>query len=263
MPHFVKRIWPQSALRIMRLGYQLGTRWLAGSLPNRCLLCHQSIPIPETGICIVCLQSGLYHGPICLGCGKSMQIEVDYCGECQKLQPRKVVAPCSYHQGLGAWIGAIKYQGQLAALPVLCRALVARIKLLELQGLITLPQAIVPVPLHSKRLQQRGFNQAWLIAHELSQLLQLPLVSEELTRQQDTRPQAGLSGAQRRRNLHDAFMLADDFAFQRIALVDDVVTTGTTVSEIARLFEARYVHVQVWCLARAEAPGLLDDLDNE
>ncbi|WP_220731950.1 ComF family protein [Shewanella morhuae] len=263
MSHVVKRIWLPAALRKMRVGYQLGTTWLASSLPNRCLLCHQSISLPESGICAICLHSGLYRGPICLGCGKSMQIEADYCGECQKRQPRKVIAPCSYHQGLGTWVGAIKYQGQLAALPVLCRALVTRIKALEQQGLITLPQAIIPVPLHPKRLQQRGFNQAWLIAHELSQLLQLPLIDEGLTRRQDTRPQAGLSGAQRRRNLHDAFILADDFAFQRVALVDDVVTTGTTVSEIARLFEVHYVDVQVWCLARAEAPSLLDELDSE
>ncbi|UXK08784.1 double zinc ribbon domain-containing protein [Shewanella putrefaciens] len=261
MPHIVKGIWPQSALRIMRLGYQLCITWLASSLPNRCLLCHQSMQAPETGICMACLQTGLYHSPICLGCGRSMLLEMDYCGACQKYSPHKIVAPCSYHQGLGTWVGAIKYQGQLAALPILCRALVARINHLEQLGLLTLPQAIVPVPLHPKRLQQRGFNQAWLIAHELSQRLQLPLVDQGLTRRQDTRPQAGLNGAQRRRNLQDAFMLDDDFAYQRIALVDDVVTTGTTVAEIARLFEARYVHVQIWCLARAEAPGLLDTTD--
>ena len=137
----------------------------------------------------------------------------------------------------------------------------ARVGQLEQQGLTTLPQAIVPVPLHPNRLRQRGFNQAWLIAHELSKQLSLPLISDGLVRLQDTRPQAGLNGAQRRRNLQDAFDLNADFAYQRIALVDDVVTTGTTVAEIARLFEARYVHVQIWCLARAEAPGLLEAID--
>lgn len=250
----------QQVHRLLSLTYRLALAGIAASLPNRCLLCHQSITAPATGICAVCLQASLYHDPICLGCGKSMLLEQDYCGECQRRSPRKIIAPCSYHQGLGPWVGAIKYQGQLAALPILCHALVARIKHLERQGLLSLPQAIVPVPLHPTRLRQRGFNQAWLIAKELSQLLQLPLVTQGLTRQQDTRPQAGLSGAQRRRNLHHAFQLTEDFAYQRIALVDDVVTTGTTVTEIARLFEARYVQVQVWCLARAEAPGLLETL---
>lgn len=260
MSHDNKGIWSQIGIRALGLVYRFMATWLVGSLPNRCLLCHQSMHPPESGVCAVCLQACLYQCPICLGCGKSMQLSTDYCGECQRRQPRKVIAPCSYHQGLGTWVGAIKYQGQLAALPVLCRALVMRIKTLEQQGFISLPQAIIPVPLHSKRLRQRGFNQAWLIAHELSQLLQLPLVNEGLIRRQDTRPQAGLSGIERRRNLHDAFILADEFKFQRIALVDDVVTTGTTAAEIARLFEERYVDVQVWCLARAEAPGLLDDL---
>ncbi|MGL5361218.1 MAG: ComF family protein [Shewanella sp.] len=246
------------AHKLMGLAYRLAIAGLGASLPNRCLLCHQSIGAPATGICAVCLQASLYHGPICLGCGKSMVLELDYCGECQRRSPRKIIAPCSYHQGLGPWVAAIKYQGQLAALPVLCRALAARIRELEQRGLCNLPQALVPVPLHPNRLRARGFNQAWLIAKELSQLLQLPLVSDGLTRQQDTRPQAGLSGAQRRRNLHQAFVLDDDFSYQRIALVDDVVTTGTTVAEIASLFEARYVQVQVWCLARAEAPGLLE-----
>ncbi|MGL5393790.1 MAG: phosphoribosyltransferase family protein [Shewanella sp.] len=256
-----KWIWSQHRAQLLRLVLHWGHRCLAGSLPNRCLLCHQSLNSTEAGFCHVCLQTGLYHSPICLGCGKSIQLELEYCGECQKHQPRKVIAPCSYHQGFGPWIAAIKYQGQLAALPILCQALVARIGQLEQQGLITLPQVIVPVPLHSNRLRQRGFNQAWLIAHELSQRLQLPLVDQGLTRRQDTRPQAGLNGAQRRRNLQDAFELNADFAYQRIALVDDVVTTGTTVAEIAQLFEARYVHVQIWCLARAEAPGLLEITD--
>ncbi len=244
--------------RAARVAFAFLGRSLAGSLPNRCLMCHQSLGENETGICAVCLPTGLYRTPICLGCGRAILLELGYCGQCQKLQPLKVIAPCSYHQGFGPWIAAIKYQGQLAALSVLCQALAARIGRLQQQGLITLPQAIMPVPLHPQRLQQRGFNQAWLIADELSRQLNLPLVTAGLTRRQNTQPQAGLNGAQRRRNLQDAFVLDADFPYQRIALVDDVVTTGTTVAEIARLFEARYVHVQVWCLARAEAPGLLD-----
>lgn len=269
-----KRNWPRSVINgfagithsahlclhfLQQSLSRLSQSRLTASLPNRCLLCHQAVQLPQRGICVVCLHACLYRGPICLGCGKSMLIEMDYCGTCQMRQPRKVIAPCSYHQGLGPWVAAIKYQGQLAALPALTMALAARINTLIEREYIALPQAIMPVPLHPKRLRQRGFNQAWLIANALSELLQLPLVDQGLIRQQDTRPQAGLSGAQRRKNLHDAFVLADDFAYQRIALVDDVVTTGTTVDEIARLFEARYVHVQVWCLARAEAPGLLDD----
>ncbi|WP_394148048.1 ComF family protein [Shewanella atlantica] len=231
---------------------------LAASLPNRCLMCHQTMALPDSGICSVCLVTGLYHAPACLGCGRIMQIETLYCGTCLSCEPVIVVAPCSYHQGLGVWIGQIKYQAQLSALPVLSRALVRRVLQLEHRGLLQLPQVLVPVPLHRKRLRQRGFNQAYLIAEAIAQSLKIPVVTEGLTRICDTRSQAGLSGRQRRKNLAGAFCLSDNFPYQRIALIDDVVTTGTTAKEIAKLFRLRHIHVQVWCLARAEAPGLID-----
>ena len=234
------------------------SRTVAPSLPNRCLVCHQSMTLPNTGICPVCLQVGLYQAPICLGCGRSMQLLQPYCGSCQQIEPIKVVAPCSYHQGLGHWVAAIKYHGQFAALPALSLALVQRIYELEQQQLLRLPQVLIPVPLHHKRLRARGFNQAWLIAAELSRLMHIPIVSNGLVRINHTKPQAGLTGRQRRKNLNNAFELVADFPYQRVALIDDVVTTGTTVNEMARLLMARHIHVQVWCLARAEAPGLLD-----
>ncbi|MGB0893059.1 MAG: ComF family protein [Parashewanella sp.] len=233
-------------------------RWLVASLPNRCIACHQGLSVTESGICRICLSDGLYQQSICLGCGRSMSIVQAYCGGCQADEPIKVIAPCSYHQGLGAWIAAMKYQRQLAILQPLSAALHQRVLLLIQQELITMPQAIVAVPLHSKRLRQRGFNQAWLIAQALSELTGLPLVDDKLIRTVNTQSQAGLDGKQRRDNLSQAFELEDGFPYQRIALVDDVVTTGTTVNEITRLFSKQFVHVQVWCLARAEAPNLLD-----
>lgn len=233
-------------------------QWISGSLPNRCLMCHQSINLPAKGLCAVCLDSGLYHQPTCLGCGCGMQLQTRFCGQCMKLLPLNVIAPCSYHKGLGEWIGLMKYQRQFAVLPALSQALVGRILTLESMGLLQLPQVLVPVPLHKNRQRERGFNQAWLIANEIHRQLNIPIVTQGLKRTLDTKPQAGLTGKQRRQNLSEAFTLIDKFPYQRVALIDDVVTTGTTVKEIARLFEKRHIHVQVWCLARAEAPGILD-----
>lgn len=174
-------------------------------------------------------------------------------------RPLLVIAPASYHQGIGEHVGAIKYQAQLAGLDRLTWALVQRVLELESLTIIDRPQALIVVPLHPNRMRQRGFNQAWLIADSISRQLDIPVVDDAVVRLIDTRPQAGLTGKQRRRNLANAFELRDDFAYQRVAIVDDVVTTGTTAKSIAELFEARYIHVQVWCLARAEAPGLLDN----
>lgn len=143
-------------------------------------------------------------------------------------------------------------------LPTLSQALVDRILALESMGLLQLPQVLIPVPLHKNRQRERGFNQAWLIADEIHRQLNIPIVIKGVKRILDTKSQAGLTGKQRRQNLSEAFTLIDDFPYQRVALIDDVVTTGTTAKEIARLFEKRHIHVQVWCLARAEAPGILD-----
>ncbi len=229
---------------------------LEASLPNRCLMCHQQV-LSGSGICQFCLSSVLYQTPSCLGCGRALIEQTAYCGRCMKLTPLKVVAPASYHQGIGEFVAAIKYQGQLAGLTSMVSALVRRVIQLEQLGLIQRPQVLVVVPLHPNRLRQRGFNQAWLIAEEVSRQLNIPIAEDALDRIVDTRPQEGLNGEQRRKNLINAFRLKQDFDYQRVAIIDDVVTTGTTAQTIAQLFQARYIHVQVWCLARAEAPGLL------
>ncbi len=177
-----------------------------------------------------------------------------FCGHCMASTPLTVIAPCSYHDGLGHWVGQIKYQAQFSVIDVLVDALVQRILYLEYLGFIQLPQVLIAVPLHNKRLRQRGFNQAWLIAQALSKRLDIPLVDNMLFRVRETRPQAGLSGKLRRKNLKGAFELSSEFCWQRVALIDDVVTTGTTVDEIASLLQRQHTQVQVWCLARAEAP---------
>ncbi|CAM4167361.1 ComF family protein [Shewanella livingstonensis] len=211
-----------------------------------------------TGVCQVCLAASLYQHEVCLGCGREIALLQAYCGKCLKHKPNWVVAPCSYHQGLGPLIAAIKYQQQCAPLNAITQQLACRIALLIKHGIIRRPQVLIPVPLHPNRLRHRGFNQAWLIAKELSLLTGIPLDDGCLIRVVDTAPQTGLAGKQRRRNCHGAFKLKPNMTYQRVALIDDVVTTGTTVDEISRLFSPQFVHVQTWCLARAEAPGLLD-----
>lgn len=241
--------------------WKRGLKLLLRLLPNRCISCRQNLQQDEQGICQICLQAGLYQQPVCLGCGTvtgepGEEFVYPFCGACQMDSPLKVIAPCSYHDGLGAWVAAIKYQREFAVLDALSCVLAKRIIELNQQDWFSMPQAIVPVPLHQNRLKSRGYNQAWLIAKALSQLLQLPVVDAWLVRVKDTPAQAGLDGKQRRKNIKQAFDLLEGFPFQRVALVDDVVTTGTTVNEIEKCFQSQFIDVQVWCLARAEAPNL-------
>jgi ComF family protein len=96
------------------------------------------------------------------------------------------------------------------------------------------PDLLVPVPLHPRRLRQRSYNQALLLARELGRNLSLPVASRLLQRRHPTPPQRGLSARVRFHNLRGAFALERPLAGERILLVDDVMTTGATTSECTR-----------------------------
>jgi ComF family protein len=115
-----------------------------------------------------------------------------------------------------------------------------------------LPDRIVPVPLHRSRYAQRGFNQAMEIARTVARELELPLDFSGCLRHRDTPHQTGLPAKQRRKNMKNAFSLVKPVDARHIALIDDVMTTGTTVHELAALYKKAGVgRVDVWVCARA------------
>lgn len=115
-----------------------------------------------------------------------------------------------------------------------------------------LPEAILPVPLYKKRLQERGFNQALELVRVVNRQLKLPLLNSECMRIRHTKAQSGLNAYARRRNLKTAFKLTKKIPYEHIAIMDDVVTTGTTVNTIAKLLkEAGVEQVDIWCICRA------------
>ena len=117
------------------------------------------------------------------------------------------------------------------------------------------PEMLVPVPLHPHRLRTRGYNQALELARPVARRLALPLQVRAARRQRDTAAQSGLGAVARRRNVRGAFAVDAAVAGRRVALVDDVVTTGHTVRELARaVVAAGAERVEVWCLARAPRP---------
>lgn len=109
---------------------------------------------------------------------------------------------------------------------------------------------VVPVPLHGRRLAERGFNQAEVIAQHFATLSGLP-VSRDLTRKRYTKPQAQLDPEARRKNLSGAFMWKGERVRGRVLLIDDVCTTGSTLAECARVLkEAGAKEISAICLAR-------------
>ncbi|WP_242620200.1 ComF family protein [Shewanella maritima] len=281
----IAKIFANRVTKGLTKGWRQLSYWLRVSLPNRCMLCQQQIESVSSahhlhqphsrqvhldsshfhpsqsykfasGICHECLSACRYQYDACLGCGYELTTTADYCGKCQRTMPIPVVAPCSYHDGIAPLITAIKYQQNFAALDALVELLAARVEYLLSCDLIKLPQVLIPVPLHQNRQRHRGFNQAHMIAEKLGARLSIPVIDDCVIKVLDTPPQAQLDGKQRRQLNAKAYQVVGELSMQRVAIIDDVVTTGSTVEAIADLLYTKGIYCQAWCLARAEAPLL-------
>jgi ComF family protein len=220
--------------------------------PSDCRLCGSPlINVSRLPVCDDCLSE--MH-PISVGvcsiCGErlispyafSSDNDDPRCGLCRRLGPPfvKAAAYGSYEGGLRELIHLLKYGGVRPAAKVLGRMLADAIShldaVLDEEHLL-----IVPVPLHPGKLRQRGFNQSELIAQSALKVMQSPhrfqLAPKVLERRRETQSQIGLSRHQRRENMRGAFAVsrADKVKDKSILVVDDVFTTGTTVSECARV----------------------------
>lgn len=176
------------------------------------------------------------------------------CGECREKKRyfTKAIAVAVYEGTLSEAIHIFKYQKKQA----MAKHLNVMITDLLLQRLFD-SDIIIPVPLHKKRLNERGFNQSLLIAHYLSKRLCIPLSMDGLQRVRWTRPQIELSRHERLKNVRGAFAVlaglkpAHIIKDKRVILVDDVYTTGATVNECAKVLKkAGASEVVVFTLAR-------------
>lgn len=154
----------------------------------------------------------------------------------------------AYQWPVDRLIKALKYQGRLAD-GALLGALLA--EALVRNG-APAPDRLIPVPLHPRKLRRRGFNQAGELANALARHLGFPVDTGLLRRIRQTESQAGLSAAARHRNLRGAFRCDRAPGPDRVALIDDVITTGSTVRAAAAcLRRAGVARVDVWAVARA------------
>lgn len=183
----------------------------------------------------------------CRQCGIPLEHD-SLCGDCLIAPPAflRCIAPLCYEPPISHLIGAFKYQGNFNYGRILSQLLIKRLQ----QDNIEI-DTMIPVPLHWRRRWQRGFNQAEIIADEISRTLQLPLKTRWLRRTRASASQQSLDADARHKNLRDAFACSAAVRDQRIAVIDDVVTTGATANAIARaLLNAGAATVEIWCLAR-------------
>ncbi len=218
-------------------------------LPTSCSLCGQRLDA-GSGLCPGCLADLPRPDAACDSCALPLA-RPGLCGGCLQDPPpvAGVVAPLVYGFPVDRLIGALKFRvGLELARPLsalVCEAARTRPR----------PDLLVPVPLHPARLRERGYNQASVLARGIGRLLDLPVSDYVVTRSVHNTPQAGLDAITRRRNVRGGFRVSYALSGVRIALIDDVLTTGATIWELARtLRQAGAADIEAWVCARTPAP---------
>jgi competence protein ComFC len=220
--------------------------------PSQCPACGNPSDIFRTSpICSGCWSKiKRFAGPSCALCGVPFASEyAAVCGQCMTKKPpfSKVIFYGIYDGVLAEAINQLKFHD--------VRRLSKPLGTLLLDCELPVIDAILPVPLSVKGLRKRGFNQSLLMARVLSKNLQVPLYMNVLSKKKETLPQIGLSKQERLANLKNAFEVKGDIKGLRLLLIDDVMTTGATVTECSKvLMKAGAQEVTVLTLARAGEP---------
>ena len=169
------------------------------------------------------------------------------CGQCLAKPPAfdRTLAVLIYAFPADALIQAMKYGHQLALAPTLAGLLA------EAAATGERPDVLVPMPLHPLRLRERGFNQALELAKIIAHQLGIPLLPQGAERTRATPPQVGLPWKERTANLRGAFSSSLDYTGKHVAIVDDVMTTGTSLNELAKALRRQGAsEVSAWAVAR-------------
>jgi len=229
--------------------------------PTRCLLCGNASDSRFAGqLCEPCAADIPNNPNACVKCALPLTSSDQHppqspahCAQCIKKPPAYEVcwSPFIYAQPLEWMIQQLKFNAKLNFAPLLSRLILNNLPAHLYAN--DRPDVIIPMPLHRRRLQQRGFNQSQLLIKPIAQALNLPLDLYASKRIRDTEHQTGKSAHQRRQNIKNAFSYKHKPNHQHVVIFDDVVTTGSSVSELTKTLKNGGVkRVDIWCLARAE-----------
>lgn len=210
--------------------------------PRRCPVCDDIIPSGEGEICRGCRTKPRYiTEPRCRRCGKQLMDDAKlFCSDCMR---RKHIFDYGYalydYQSMRKSIYRFKYDRRCEYAGFyakdICEKLGGEVRLMK-------ADSIVPVPVHSSRLRSRGYNQAQLVASELSKLTGIPIYDNLVERVRKTLPQKELTIQERQNNLKKAFNISSDVVkLNKTILVDDIYTTGSTLDAVALELKRRGV----------------------
>ncbi len=225
--------------------------WLTDKgIPSRCVFCAGTHEV--TSICKKCYDHLPWNRTFCEQCGQPLPAQQPagvLCAHCQLTSPpfTKARAPLRYAFPVDNSLKALKFRRQLWYVPAFAGLI---LPLLEKEFLHC--DALLPVPLHRWRQARRGFNQAFEICRPLRKECGLRIVTD-IQRVRATQSQTGLTAAERRKNLRDAFALPGLLTCRHPLIVDDVITTGATVTQLARtLLRAGAESVSVVAVAQVQ-----------
>ena len=203
--------------------------------PARCTFCDEVLPWGRLQSCEKCNKKIKYlKGPTCFKCGKTVKEEEEYCYDCRNKHHEFLQGAALFeYEFIRESLYRYKYQGRREY--AFCYGshmgeyFQNKIKLWQ-------PEALIPVPLHKKRKRKRGYNQAQVLAEELSKKWGIPVIKDLIIRDKNTRPMKELDGVERQNNLKKAFLLGrNDVKLSTVIIIDDIYTTGSTIDAVAKV----------------------------
>jgi ComF family protein len=223
--------------------------------PRICCFCSSELPQSDIDLCMDCKVSLPFVEDRCYRCGLRLEKENEaiICESCQNKAPAfsRLCSLFSYDPPVNRLVTGLKFNKQLAYGRILSELLLEAVETNWYKN-ATLPQAIIPVPLHKKRLRARGYNQVMELLRSFRKQNKIPVLHQQCWRSRQTKKQSGLNAEARRHNLKDAFQVQLPYALSHVAIVDDVVTTGSTVAALSlALKNAGVDNIDVWCVCRA------------
>ena len=247
---------------------ELAKKCLLNLFPSRCLLCQKTIisrsereSDEKIEICHKCLTALSYNKIFCNRCAVPLVAEGSgsvYCGRCIKKSPAfdYVYSPLCYENDVVRLVHQLKFNKKITFARTLGEMMLdcwlSKIEEKNSGDVREKIDCLLPVPLHRSRMQQRGFNQSIELSRVISKKLNVPIECSAVSRMRSTESQSGLSFTQRRKNIKGAFEIVQKISASHVLIVDDVMTTGSTVDELAHVLKQQGVkQVGVLCLARA------------
>lgn len=221
--------------------------------PSRCVLCGSS-GYGDVDLCEACLNSLPNNHRHCSACALPLHSDSDdvYCGQCLQQPPPydRCIALWRYDSPVDSFVQQLKFGQKLIYARLMGELLAEHLDKFEYNQ-SPIPDVVVPVPLHPQRQRQRGFNQAVEIARPIAKRFGIPLALQQCHRTKITEPQSSLPAKQRHKNVKGAFQADEELRGKHVAIVDDAMTTGHTINELAKTLRKTGVsRIDVWVCAR-------------